>query len=90
MHFSGLFKNIVFRSVALVTKKLWTILDFFHRPDFFSVLWLYPTLSIKKIFVNKIYFKLFSLKVTKFYGDIIKNESTRTKTYRYRLFKVKM
>ena len=32
--FQGLFKNIVFRYVALVTKKLWAILDFFHRPDF--------------------------------------------------------
>ena len=41
--FQGLFKNIVFRSVALVTKKLWAILDLlFHRPDFFSAL--YPTL----------------------------------------------
>ena len=27
-HFQGLFKNIVFRSVALVIKKLWAILDF--------------------------------------------------------------
>ena len=27
--FQGLLKKIVFRSVALVTKKLWTILDFF-------------------------------------------------------------
>ena len=35
MHFSRLFKNIVFRSVALVTKDLWAILDFFHRPNFF-------------------------------------------------------
>ena len=26
--FQGLFKNTVFRSVALVTKKLWAILDF--------------------------------------------------------------
>jgi len=33
--FQGLFENIVFRSVALVTKKLWTISDFFHRQDFF-------------------------------------------------------
>ena len=33
--FQGLFKNIVFRSVALVIKKLWAILDFFlHTPDF--------------------------------------------------------
>ena len=29
MHFQGLFKNMVFRSVALVTKKLWAISDFF-------------------------------------------------------------
>ena len=27
--FRGLLKNIVFTSVALVTKKLWAILDFF-------------------------------------------------------------
>ena len=27
--FQGLFKNKVFRSVALVTKKLWAILEFF-------------------------------------------------------------
>ena len=36
--FQGLFKNMVFSSVALVTKKLWTILDIlFHRPDFFPL-----------------------------------------------------
>ena len=34
--FQGLFKNIVFRYAAIVTKKLWAILDyFFQRPDFF-------------------------------------------------------
>ena len=32
--FQGLFKNKVFRSVALVSKMLWAILDFLHRPDF--------------------------------------------------------
>ena len=33
--FQGLFKNIVFQSVALVIKKLWTFKDFFlHTPDF--------------------------------------------------------
>ena len=38
--FQGLLKkNIVFRSVALVTKKWWAILDFvFHRPFFFPPL----------------------------------------------------
>ena len=35
--FQGLFKNIVFRSVALVTKKLWAILDFFHSSDLFKL-----------------------------------------------------
>ena len=34
--FQWLFRNIVFRYVALVTKQLWAILDFFfHKPDFF-------------------------------------------------------
>ena len=33
--FQGLFKNIVFRSVALVIKNLWAILVFFlHTPGF--------------------------------------------------------
>ena len=33
--FKGFCKNIVFRSVALVIKKLWAILDFFlQTPDF--------------------------------------------------------
>ena len=33
--FQGLFKNKVFRSVALVIKKVWAILDsFLHTPDF--------------------------------------------------------
>ena len=35
MHFQGLFKNIDFRSVALVTKKLLAILNLFHIPDVF-------------------------------------------------------
>ena len=33
--FQVLFKNRVFRSVSLVAKKLWAILDFFRKPDFF-------------------------------------------------------
>ena len=36
------FKNIVFKSVALVTKKLWAIFRLFHRST------VYPTLEIKK------------------------------------------
>ena len=40
--FQGLFISIVFKSVALLTKKLWAISDFFfHRPDFCYAL--YPT-----------------------------------------------
>ena len=31
--FQGLLKNIVFRYVALVKKKLWAILDFLHIPE---------------------------------------------------------
>ena len=37
--FQGLFKNIVFRSVALVTKKLCAILDFFYK-KFFKLLFI--------------------------------------------------
>ena len=33
--FQGLFKNIVFRSVSVVTKKVMGYFRFFHRPDFF-------------------------------------------------------
>ena len=45
--FQGLFKNIVFRSVALVIKKLWAILDiFFTHSRLFTAL--YPTLCVKK------------------------------------------
>ena len=45
--FCGLFKNIVFRSVALVLKKLWAILDFFltHSRLFTA---LYPFRKKKK------------------------------------------
>ena len=41
-----LFKNIVFRYVALATKKLWAILDFFPKTGLFSAV--YQTLYIKK------------------------------------------
>ena len=49
------FKKKVFRSEALVTKKLRAILDFFHRPNFFSTL-----CPIQKI--NKKFFKLLFIK----------------------------
>ena len=44
--FQGLFKHIVFRSVALVIKKSWAILNFFTPPGLFTAL--YPTLCIKR------------------------------------------
>ena len=40
--FQGLFKNIVFRSVAFVTKKLWAILDVFLTQTLFYFLLVYP------------------------------------------------
>ena len=67
----GLFKNIVFRSVALVIKKLWAFLGFcLHRPDFTDM---YPTLCIKK-------FKPFNflfIKSQKLHGYSAKNDSAR-------------
>ena len=57
--FQGLFKKIVFRSVALVTKKLWAILDFFIQTGLFTAL--YPTLCIKTKCVLQ---KILSLNVT--------------------------
>ena len=64
------FQKKVFRSEALVTKKLRAILDYFHRPDSFVP---YP-INKKNIF-NKNSLNYCSLKVTKFHGDSVKNES---------------
>ena len=66
LHTQGLFKTLLFRSVSLVTKKFRAILDFFlHRPDFLPPC----TPYIKK----KNPFHFYPLKVTKFYGDSVKN-----------------
>ena len=46
--FQGLYIIIVFRSIALVTKKLWAIIVSFHRQDFFFALY------YKKKFLRKI------------------------------------
>ena len=64
--FQGLFKNIVFRSVASVIKKLWT----FYRPV------LYPMI-IKRFTKNPL--NNYLLKVKKFHGDSVKNESAIAK-----------
>ena len=37
-HFQGVFKSIDFRSVALVIKKSWVILDFFYTDWTFTAL----------------------------------------------------
>ena len=73
--FQGLFKNIVFGYVALVTKKLMGYLRFFSQTGLFSAL--YSTLQIKKFFLTKNLLNYYSIKVTKFHGDSVKNESAR-------------
>ena len=65
--FQGLFKHIVFISVALVIGYF----RFFHRPDFFRPV---PYLINKKKHLNPLNYH--SLKVAKFYNE---NESARTK-----------
>ena len=57
--------------------KLWAILDFFHRPDFFPPC-PYP-INKNKNFFSKNVLNYYSLKVTKFHGDSVKNESATTK-----------
>ena len=49
---------------------------FFQRLDFFSAL--YP-IKLKNKNFNKKSFKLLFIKVEKFHGDSVKNESARTK-----------
>jgi len=62
-NFQGLFKNIVFRSVALVTKKFWANFRFFfHRPNFFPPSTL--PYKLKKIFFIKKSINYYSLNFT--------------------------
>ena len=90
--FQGLYKNIVFRSVALVTKKLWAILDFFfHRPNFFPPCIL-PYLLKKKKNFTKNPLNYFSLKVTNFTVIVSKMRVLGQKNYKWpppSLFRVK-
>ena len=65
----GIFKNIIFRSLALVIKKLWAI-SFLHTPDFLP-----PCMHIKKYKKNHLNYHL--LKVKKFHGDKVKNEKAK-------------
>jgi len=76
--YQGLSKNIVLRSV---TNKFWAILYFFLQAGLFSAL--YPTpypKHKKKYFFSKNPLNYYSLKVTQFHGDNVKNESASTKT----------
>ena len=52
--FQGLSKNMVFRSAALVIKKIWSILEFFKDRTFSA---LYPTLYMHFKKVYKKFFK---------------------------------
>ena len=67
-NFQGIFKNIILRSVALVTKKVMEYFIFFSQTG----------LSFHPVPTLIIYF-YYSLKVTKFYGDSVKNKSAREK-----------
>ena len=65
--FKWLLKNVIFKSVALVLKKLWAMLYFsFTQTRLFNVL--YPSLCIKNPF------HYYSLKVIKFHGDSVRSE----------------
>ena len=63
--FQGLFKNLVYRSVDLATKKIWAMFPM-------------GPLNLKKI-VSKNPSNYYLLKVGKFHGDSVKNKSARTK-----------
>jgi len=67
----GLFENMVFRSVALVTKQLWAILVFFSHTGLFfrPVTYL---INLKKYFLTKNPLNYYSLTVTKFPIDSVK------------------
>ena len=69
MNFQGLFKNIVFRPVALVTKKLWAILDFFKDQTFLLTCTL--PYKLKKL--------LFIKSKKNIMVNSVKNERARTK-----------
>ena len=66
----------MFLFVALVTKKLWAILDFFSQTRLFFRPVPYP-INKKKFTKNPLNYDL--LKVTQFHGDSVKNKSARTK-----------
>ena len=74
MHFSRSFQNIVFNLYLQSQKNLGYII-FFSQTGFFSVLYKLK----EKYFLKKNPLNYYTLKVTKFHGDSVKNESARTK-----------
>ena len=71
--FQGLFKNIDFRSVALVTKNVMGYFRFFFTDQTF-----FPPCALPYKF-HKNPLNYYSLKITKFHGDSVKNESAWAK-----------
>ena len=77
--FQRLFRNMVFRYVALVIKKVKCYFRFFFTQTVLFTA-LYPTLCIKNIKKNyKNSLNYYLLKVKKFHGDSVKNDSARAK-----------
>ena len=78
IHFSKALKKYSLQICSFSRKKLWAILEFFFPNWTFSAL--YSTLCVKKkLIIQKKSSNYYSLKVTKFHGDSVKNESSWTK-----------
>ena len=71
------FQKYSFQICSFSHKKVWVILDFFTDRTFFLPCTL--PCKLKKIVLTKKPLNYCSLKVTKFHGDIVKNERARTK-----------
>ena len=71
------FKNIIFRFVAIVTQIVMGYFSFFTQTGLFNAL--YHSIALrKKNYFTKNPLNFYSFKVTKFYGDSVKNESVMT------------
>jgi len=78
MNFSRALQKYRLIAVALVTKKLWAILDFFFTDRTFFPACTQPY-KLKKIFYYETSFKLLLIKSHKSHGDSVNIESARTK-----------
>ena len=77
--FQGLFKNIVFRSVALVIKSSGLFLIFFTHSRLFTGL--YPTLCVQKKIIKKI-LQITNYEKSKNFTVIVSKMSARAKKTR--------